>query len=41
MQVLDEEPILVIEEDLPGRPTHKPQARRQEYRQLFSRLRSG
>jgi type II secretory pathway predicted ATPase ExeA len=41
VQLLDDEPILVIEEDSPERPARKPQAQRQEYRQLFSRLRSG
>jgi type II secretory pathway predicted ATPase ExeA len=39
--LLDEEPILVIEDETPDQPARKPQARRQEYRQLFSRLRSG
>ncbi|HEY3394513.1 MAG TPA: AAA family ATPase [Lacipirellulaceae bacterium] len=39
--LLDDEPILVIEEETPDQPARKPQARRQEYRQLFSRLRSG
>ena len=41
VQLLDDEPILVIEEEIPDQPARKPQARRQEYRQLFSRLRSG
>jgi hypothetical protein len=41
MQVLDDAPILVIEEDPADRPGHGPQVRRQEYRNLFSRLRSG
>ena len=40
VQVLDDEPILVIEEDA-IRPVGRPQVRRQEYRNLFSRLRSG
>jgi type II secretory pathway predicted ATPase ExeA len=41
------EPILVVEEDEPDRPRHEPNppsrsdVRRQEYRRLFSRLRSG
>jgi type II secretory pathway predicted ATPase ExeA len=39
--LLDEEPILVIEDEIPDQPARKPQVRRQEYRQLFSRLRSG
>jgi type II secretory pathway predicted ATPase ExeA len=40
-QALDDGPILVIEEDSTDRPVGKPQVRRQEYRNLFSRLRSG
>jgi type II secretory pathway predicted ATPase ExeA len=35
------EPILIIEDDLPATPTGKPPVRREEYRHLFSRLRSG
>jgi type II secretory pathway predicted ATPase ExeA len=41
VQELDDAPILVIEEDPADRPGPKPQVRRQEYRNLFSRLRSG
>jgi hypothetical protein len=41
VQVLDDGPILVIEEDSSDRPGGRPQVRRQEYRNLFSRLRSG
>ena len=38
---VDAEPILVIEEDPPVAASGKPQVRREEYRHLFSRLRSG
>jgi hypothetical protein len=41
MQVLNNAPILVIEEDPADRPGRGPEVRRQEYRNLFSRLRSG
>jgi hypothetical protein len=37
----DDPPILVIEEDSSEPPGHRPQAQRREYRDLFSRLRSG
>jgi type II secretory pathway predicted ATPase ExeA len=37
---LDEQPLLVIEEDAP-QTTSPPPVRREEYRNLFSRLRSG
>jgi type II secretory pathway predicted ATPase ExeA len=40
-QLSDDAPILVIEDDLPEPPARRPQVRRQEYRHLFSRLRSG
>jgi hypothetical protein len=40
-ELLSDAPVLVIEEDAPDRPVRKQPARRQEYRHLFSRLRSG
>ena len=38
---LDALPVLIIEDDLPVVPATKPPVRREEYRHLFSRLRSG
>jgi hypothetical protein len=38
---LDEEPILMIEEDANEPPRTQPSVRREDYRHLFSRLRSG
>ena len=37
----DDEPVLIIEDDAPVPAPHKPPVRREEYRNLFSRLRSG
>lgn len=41
MHAIDDEPVLIIEEDAPTPAPHKPPVRREEYRNLFSRLRSG
>jgi type II secretory pathway predicted ATPase ExeA len=41
MHSIDDEPVLIIEEDAPTPAPHKPPVRREEYRNLFSRLRSG
>lgn len=38
---IDDEPVLIIEDDAPAPAPHKPPVRREEYRNLFSRLRSG
>jgi hypothetical protein len=38
---IDDEPVLIIEDDAPTPAPHKPAVRREEYRNLFSRLRSG
>ena len=37
----NDEPVLIIEDDAPVPAPHKPPVRREEYRNLFSRLRSG
>jgi len=37
----NDEPVLIIEDDAPAPAPHKPPVRREEYRNLFSRLRSG
>src|SRR5436190_6430181 len=41
MHPIDAEPVLIVEEDAPTPAPHKPPVRREEYRNLFSRLRSG
>ncbi len=38
---LDDDPVLIVEDDAPMPGPRKPPVRREEYRQLFSRLRSG
>src|SRR6476659_3853458 len=38
---IDDDPVLIIEDDVPSPAPHKPPVRREEYRNLFSRLRSG
>ncbi|HVT29323.1 MAG TPA: AAA family ATPase [Lacipirellulaceae bacterium] len=38
---VEEDPVLIIEDDSTVPPARKPPVRREEYRQLFSRLRSG
>jgi type II secretory pathway predicted ATPase ExeA len=38
---VDEDPVLIIEDDAPTPAPPKPPVRREEYRNLFSRLRSG
>jgi hypothetical protein len=38
---VDDEPVLIVEDDAPVPAPHKPPVRREEYRNLFSRLRSG
>jgi hypothetical protein len=37
----EDEPVLIIEDDAPVPAPNKPPVRREEYRNLFSRLRSG
>jgi hypothetical protein len=37
----NDDPVLIIEDDAPAPAPHKPPVRREEYRNLFSRLRSG
>jgi hypothetical protein len=41
MGSINDEPVLIIEDDAPAPAPHKPPVRREEYRNLFSRLRSG
>ena len=41
MESDNDEPVLIIEDDAPVPAPHKPPVRREEYRNLFSRLRSG
>lgn len=38
---INDDPVLIIEDDAPAPAPHKPPVRREEYRNLFSRLRSG
>jgi len=41
VRLIDDDPVLIIEDDAPAPAPHKPPVRREEYRNLFSRLRSG
>ncbi len=41
VHAIDDDPVLIIEDDAPVPAPHKPPVRREEYRNLFSRLRSG
>jgi len=41
VHTVNDDPVLIIEDDAPAPAPHKPPVRREEYRNLFSRLRSG